>query len=275
MYTFNSDTDTLPEFNSEFEYVCVNIDNDDGTTTRGIAPIVENELPTSISFSNKAGLVGLSYLDTSNVNNMSGMFKNCNNLTSLDLSKFNTDNVTDMYDMFCNCNNLTSLDLSNFNTGKVNRMNYMFQGCNNLTSLDLSNFDTSNVTTMNRMFISCTNLTKLDLSNWNMNSVTDVDNMFIDSNKLSKIKMYNSDYNSVNKIIEQLPTRTEDNKGTLDVRGVDNISQINVTTAESKHWNVYDKVNCKPKFIGANKKLGKIKHGKGNVCIITTYRRKI
>ena len=41
-------------------------------------------------------------VDTSNVTNMSNMFRGCGNLTSLDVSKFDTSKVTDMYGMFSN-----------------------------------------------------------------------------------------------------------------------------------------------------------------------------
>ena len=50
--------------------------------------------------------------------------------------------------------------------------------------------------------------------------------------------MNNSDYNSVNKIIAQLLTRTADSIGTLNIEGVDDISQVDTTTAESKFWNI-------------------------------------
>ena len=73
-----------------------------------------------------------------NVTDMNGMFRDCQNLTSLDLSSFDTNNVTDMNSMFYYCSGLTSLDLSSFDTSNVIDMSYMFSGCNRLTSLDLS-----------------------------------------------------------------------------------------------------------------------------------------
>ena len=109
---------------------------------------------------------------------MSGMFINCSNLTSLDLSNFDTSNVTDMSDMFSSCSNLTSLDLSNFDTSNVTNMSYMFDSCSGLTSLDLSNFDTSNVTSMSNMFRNCGNLTSLDVSSFDTSNVTSMSNMF-------------------------------------------------------------------------------------------------
>ena len=156
IYTFKSNTDTLPTFNDGFIYECIDVDNGDGTITR---TITGDTLPSSISFKYESGLVSLSYLDTSNVTDMSSMFYDCTILTSLDLSSFDTTNVTSMYNMFNNCQSLTSLDLSNFNTTNVTNMESMFRDCIILTSLDLSNFNTSNVTSMRNLFNNCTNLT--------------------------------------------------------------------------------------------------------------------
>ena len=89
------------------------------------------------------------------------------------------------------------------------------------------------------------------------------------------VKSINSDYNTINILINELLTRTEKDPGTLDIQGVDNLSLVDLELAKSKHWSVYDKANCKPKFISANKKPGKIKNGEGKICIITTHKRKI
>ena len=62
--------------------------------------------------------------------------------------------------------------------------------------------------------------------------------MFNDCINLTSIAMNNSDYNSVNKIITELPTRTSDSMGTLNISRVDDISQVDIITAESKFWNI-------------------------------------
>ena len=54
---------------------------------------------------------------------MQAMFKNCNALEYLDLSNFNTSNVNDMSCMFSNCNKLKEIKgLNNFNTNKITNM---------------------------------------------------------------------------------------------------------------------------------------------------------
>ena len=122
---------------------------------------------------------GLENFDTSNVTEMSSMFKN-SVVTTLDLSSFDTSNVTDMSAMF-DSSAAISLDLSNFDTSKVRNMASMFVSTKIIT-LDLSSFDTSNVTNMAGMF-SDSAATSLDLSSFDTSNVTNMGSMF----SLSKV----------------------------------------------------------------------------------------
>ena len=121
-------------------------------------------------------IVGLTNLDTTNVNNMAGMFEGCLKLTSLDVSKLNTDKVTDTSWMFYGCSGLTSLDFSNFNTANVTDMSWMF-GRYQGASLDLSHFNTANVTNMAGMFDGYQG-PQLDFNNFDTSKVTDMSYMF-------------------------------------------------------------------------------------------------
>ena len=140
--------------------------------------------------------IDLSNFNTSNVTDMSDMFGACYSLTSLDLSSFNTSNVTDMSGMFGACQSLTSLDLSNFDTTKVINMRGMFSGLLSLTSLDLSNFDTTKVKNMGGMFKYSRSLTSLDLSNFNTSNVTSMEDMFSDCESLTSLDL--SNFNTAN-----------------------------------------------------------------------------
>ena len=111
-----------------------------------------NAAPTSITFNNKENIktiTKLKGLDTSNVTNMSSMFKGCSSLTTLDLSSLNTSKVTIMHEMFSGCTSLTSLNLSNFDTSKVTNMGYMFFSCSSLTDVFISQEVTLNRLTNN------------------------------------------------------------------------------------------------------------------------------
>ena len=130
----------------------------------------------------------LTNFNTTKVENMSGMFSSCQKLSSLTLSEsFNTANVTDMSNMFSYCNMLEKLNLSNFNTTKVTDMSYMFNMCQKLTELNLSNFKTEKVKNMPYMFSYCNMLEKLDLSNFNTANVTKMSGMFYGCSTLQTI----------------------------------------------------------------------------------------
>ena len=162
---------------------------------KGTSKVVFKDFDTSAvtnmsyMFDNCSNLttLDLSNFNTSSVTDMGGMFKNCSGLTSLDLSNFNTSSVTDMGGMFNNCSGLKSLDLSNFNTSSVTSMGFMFYNCQRLKSLDVTNFNTSSVTRMDRMFSECRSIASLDVSNFDTSAVTDISDMFLRCNSLTSI----------------------------------------------------------------------------------------
>jgi surface protein len=138
---------------------------------------------------NLASIIGMGYLNTEEVRDMSDMFYGCKNLTSIDVSGFNTSKVKDMSRMFEDCEALISLDLSNFDTRNVTNMKYMFYKCSNLRSLNVSSFDTRNVTNMSYMFKGLQKLTSLDLSNFDTQKVEDMERMFEKSTGLTEINL--------------------------------------------------------------------------------------
>ena len=154
----------------------------------------------------------ISTWNVSAITDMSVLFNNQQNITSLDLSGWDTSSVTNMSAMFNSCSSLTSITFGiNFDTSDVEYMNGMFYECNNLISLDLSNFDTSSVTNManmfsycssltsitfgeifsgddmNWMFQNCSALTSLDLSSFDTSSVTGMTGMFVNCSALTSI----------------------------------------------------------------------------------------
>ena len=163
-------------------------------------------------------IIGLKYLNTSNVTDMSNMFggseytvsipdgsgattyKACVSLTSLDLSSFNTSNVTDMAGMLSCCISLVSLDLSGFDTTNVTAMNSMFNHCESLTELNISYFNTCNVNDMSFMFRACKSLTALDLSNFDTHNVINMRYMFESCSDLTNLNLSNFDTSNVTNI---------------------------------------------------------------------------
>ncbi len=134
---------------------------------------------------NLQSITGMSYLNTSEVTNMSFMFANCESLRSLDVSHFITSKVIRMWAMFRGCSALTSLDLSHFNTSQLMYMHYMFNGCSSLTNLDLSSFNTSYVIDVSYMFKNCSNLRTVYVGNgWSIPAVTISEDMFYNCTSL-------------------------------------------------------------------------------------------
>ncbi|MFK4894762.1 BspA family leucine-rich repeat surface protein [Lactococcus petauri] len=165
------------------------------------APINSNKLFSG--FTQLKEFENLTFLDTSQVTDMSYMFWNSRGLTALDLSSFNTSKVFTMSAMFLELENLTTLNLSNFdtsnvttmsamfefvalktldlshfNTSKVTDMSYMFYGSSELSALNLTNFDTRQVVNMKAMFTFVGGLSELDVSSFDTSNVTNMSNMF-------------------------------------------------------------------------------------------------
>lgn len=139
-------------------------------------------------------------IDTSNVTDMSHMFRKCTSLTSLDVSNLDTSNVTNMTYMFAgemNKNSIASLDLSGWDVSKVRDMSCMFYYCNDLIDLNLSGWDTSSVTNMRYMFEHLSYITSLDLSHFNTSNVTDMTNMFGNCYRITSINVGSFDTSKV------------------------------------------------------------------------------
>ena len=136
--------------------------------------------------------------DTSLVTNMDGMFRDCVNLTELDIAGLTSSGVTGMQNMFRNCGSLEGQNtgFSKLDTSSCVDMNWMFYDCSSLTDLDVSNFDTSSVTGMQQMFHDCYDLTGLDVSNFDASSATDMHQMFYNCRSLAYLDVSNFDASS-------------------------------------------------------------------------------
>ncbi|MBD5508484.1 MAG: BspA family leucine-rich repeat surface protein [Lachnospiraceae bacterium] len=139
----------------------------------------------------------LSNLDTSKVTDMSYMFYRCYEISNLDLREFDTQSVTNMESMFEWCKVITRLDLSNFRTENVTNMTNMFECCYKLTTLTLDSFDTSNVTSMKDTFFNCNSLTSLNVSHFDTSKVTDMSYMFAGCYSLTSLDVSHFDTDNV------------------------------------------------------------------------------
>lgn len=165
-------------------------------------PSFADALPTSTfgwfyGMENLQSISDIKYLNTSNVEDMTNMFRLCSKLTSLDVSHFNTENVTSMANMFWQCKGITTLDVSGFVTDNVTSMKNMFIYCENLKNLDVSHFNTSNVTNMKSMFVKCVDLTSLDMTSFNTSNVTNMQSLFSQCSRLTSLDLSNFNTSNV------------------------------------------------------------------------------
>ena len=128
------------------------------------------------NFYNIKEFVGLSNLDTSQVNNMSNMFAGCG-VKELDLSNWDTANVIYMSAMFEECRKLEKVNTQSFNTENVKDMKRMFFSCWNLRKIDISNFYTPNLINAGLIFGGdC--LDYVDMRNFDSSKIADSLNVF-------------------------------------------------------------------------------------------------
>ncbi|WP_375334509.1 BspA family leucine-rich repeat surface protein [Flagellimonas sp. C4] len=120
--------------------------------------------------------------DTSNVTDMSEMFKSANSFNQ-DIGDWDTSNVISMFAMFRNAT-FFNQDIGGWNTSNVQDMSVMFRFANSFNQ-DIGDWDTSKVTTMNSMFFNAEAFNQ-DIGDWNTSKVTNMAFMFLNANSFDQ-----------------------------------------------------------------------------------------
>ena len=120
-------------------------------------------------------------IDTTATTDMSSLFENCSNLTTLkNFDQIDTDNVTNMSKMFYNTPNYKGIDqvAKSLKASKVTDMSYMFSiACANDRIIFNPGFTTDSVTTMQGMFEGiCPK--DVDISHFRFDNLKDMSRMF-------------------------------------------------------------------------------------------------
>lgn len=141
--------------------------------------------------------VDLSGLDTSGTQVMSWFFSGCRSLKSVDLSPLDTRAVINLNNFFSGCRSLKKIDLSPLKTSNLRQMDEMFQECSSLESIDFTGFDSSQATKMGYMFYGCTSLKYVDLSPLDMSNNTSLAEMFANCTSLVSVGLKGLDISRV------------------------------------------------------------------------------
>ena len=216
IYTFKFGFDMLPTMDtySGFTYAYKDTYNENGTVTRTLYTDKDN-LPISISFKNRDGLVSIDYFDqASNTISVDGTFEGCADLVS-GASNIN-ESVWFLYNTYRDCTNLV------FPGGRlhpsIRSMDNAYRNCINLTET-LQERDASyfNTVTMDNTYAGCRNLTDGYVTGYNLvltNTFADCPNlrnvyintysgkvinaqsMFANKNNSTRLNIYMTDYKS-------------------------------------------------------------------------------
>lgn len=126
-------------------------------TTGGGTPTKIDVAATGIKLGNSTFTEIPVVFDFSNITDMSGLFYNCDKLTTI--PTLDTSNVDNMRNLFSNCSSLQSIPP--IDTAKVAYMSEIFYYCSSLQSIPQLN--TSKVFDVSNMFGKCTKLQSIPL----------------------------------------------------------------------------------------------------------------
>jgi hypothetical protein len=134
----------------------------------------------------------------------------------------------------------------------------------------------SHANSVSQMFYGCSALMKLKMcANLNQDAVTTY--WFGKCNSLIDVQLSDFDTYTINKVIDELPTRTTNNQGSLIIPKIDN--SINTSTADSKYWIVSpDTTNIRHVYLGdmviSNLYIGEVEIKKVYLGEIIVYENK-
>ena len=121
--------------------------------------------------------INLNFINTHNLEDITGLFSYCENLEVVDFSSFNTKNVTNMSELFEGCLKLSNIDLSYLNTDKTKDMKRFFAK-SNIKDINLPLLDVKNVENMEYFFAECSNIVINEKNIFNSKNCINMDYMF-------------------------------------------------------------------------------------------------
>lgn len=128
---------------------------------------------------------------------LTGMFRGCVSLRSVDTRRLVTSGVTDMSSLFEGCMSLTSVDVAQWDTSAVMDMTWLFCGCMSLEDPDVSGWNVEKVQFLDSLFEGCASLRQLDLSGWKVDSAQSMSGMFTDCVSLRTIGSFPRDHDAM------------------------------------------------------------------------------
>ncbi|WP_338216460.1 BspA family leucine-rich repeat surface protein [Companilactobacillus muriivasis] len=137
---------------------------------------------------NLTSITGLEDWNTSSVTNMAALFSGDYILEETDgIENWNTSEVTIMSSLFNNAKEININGLENWDTSSVTNMSFMFENTKIVDFSPIKNWDVSKLKTMESMFYGNNVVTSLDFSNWKLNELDGIGRTFAGCIKLTEI----------------------------------------------------------------------------------------
>ena len=103
-------------------------------------------------FVNSLDLLEIVFLNSKIDSDMTSIFGNCYNLTSIDFSNTDTSTVVAIARAFSNCKSLKTIDLSNLDLSSADDFQNMFAGCESLEYIKFPNYKESQIANQDPQF---------------------------------------------------------------------------------------------------------------------------
>lgn len=129
--------------------------------------------------------------DNYHLDDLSNMFKNCEDIVEIDGTNWHMENVERINRMFYGCRKLKKLNISNWDTHNIHEMESVFEECRCLEHLNINFWNVENVRTMNNLFYQCFELKEMLLPNWVTPNLEEMRYLFCECKSLKSVDVSN------------------------------------------------------------------------------------
>lgn len=193
---------------------------------------------------------------------ISEMFNNCKQLTTIGLQCFDGCKIILATDTFGSCSSLKSIDLSKMDFSTCGGLAGIFANCSSLTTLDVSNFGWKNINGGDWCwpFAGCSSLKEINLGDFYIPKADRLDFFFSGCSSLEKIECTRFDINAGNVSnffngCSSLKSVNVDNFVTSQTTLIDGVFSdcSSLESVDLSHWNTSSVTNMRALFNGCSK----------------------